>query len=418
MTQRLDRRSLIAAAAATALALIAIPLAAPGAELVPGAADSAPGWLLGVFGDGFGLSGGAYLGLLYAAFLAWLVLIIRIDALSRRALSVLLGALLLLFALAPPLLSLDVFSYISYARLGVENGLNPYDFAPLAIPMDEAAMRVEDFRDAVSVYGPLFTLASYPLGALGVPAALWALKVLAALSVAGIAVLSSRLAASRGADPRVAAAFVALNPLVLVHVVGGAHNDALMMLLAVLGVALVLSARPLGGGVALVGGIAVKAAAALSVPFAIVGTGSRERRGLLIGITAAAAVVGVMALAIFGTGALEALSVAGNNQSTVSRWSVPATISRGTGIDVDLLRTLLGGAYAIAVLGLLGWVARGGDWVRAAAWAAFGLLVASAYMVPWYLIWVLPLVAISRDRGLLAATVALTLFQVPNAVPA
>ncbi len=53
----------------------------------------------------------------------------------------------------------------------------------------------------------------------------------------------------RGVDPLRAAAFVALNPLVLVHVVGGAHNDALAMLLAMLGVAAVLlPARSCGAG--------------------------------------------------------------------------------------------------------------------------------------------------------------------------
>ena len=69
------------------------------------------------------------------------------------------------------------------------------------------------------------------------------LKAVAALSVLGLAALVSRLAAWRGADPLRAAAFVALNPLVLVHVVGGAHNDGLTMLLAMLAVAAILSAR-------------------------------------------------------------------------------------------------------------------------------------------------------------------------------
>ena len=40
-----------------------------------------------------------------------------------------------------------------------------------------------------------------------------------------------------------AAAFVALNPLVLVHVVGGPHNDGIATLAAMLGVAAVLSKR-------------------------------------------------------------------------------------------------------------------------------------------------------------------------------
>ncbi len=70
-----------------------------------------------------------------------------------------------------------------------------------------------------------------------------ALKALAALSVLAIAALVARIAAWRGVEPLRAAAFVALNPLVLVHVVGGAHNDALTMLLAMLAVAALLSAR-------------------------------------------------------------------------------------------------------------------------------------------------------------------------------
>lgn len=411
------RRTLAAAASLAALALLALPLAAPGPALVPGAGPDAPRWLLGVYGDGFGLSPGAYLGLLYAAVGVWIAAVALSGRLERRTVWIAVGALIGLFTLAPPLLSLDAFSYISYARLGAVEGLNPYEFPPAAIPDDEAAMRVQDFRDAVSVYGPLFTLLSYPLGALGVPAALWSLKIAAGLAVAAIAALTARLASARGVEPRAAAAFVALNPLVLVHVVGGAHNDALMSLLALLGVALIASARPLAGGVAIVGAVAMKAAGALVAPFAVVGVAGPERGRLLAGIAIAAVVTAAAALAAFGTSALEALSVAGNNQSTVSRWSVPGTISRATGIDVDALRILLGATYAIAVLALLRWVALGGDWIRAAGWAAFGLLVASAYMTPWYLIWLLPLAAISRDRVLAALTAALTVFQTINAIP-
>lgn len=410
------RRRYLGPIAAAALVLVAIPLAAPGRELVPGAASSDPRWLMGVFGGGLGISPVAYLVLLYAAFAAWLGVVAGAGSLSRCAFLAVTGGLLTLFLLAPPLLSLDVFSYIAYARLGGEAGLNPYDFAPSDIPGDQAASRVEDFRDAVSVYGPLFTAASYPLGAAGVPFALWALKAVAALSVAAIAWLTARLAALRGAEPRTAAAFVALNPIVLVHVVGGAHNDSLMVLLSLLGAALLLTARPWAGGVALVGGVAIKAAAALPIPFAVLGARPGRSR-LLAGLLAAGIAIGAAALALYGTGALEALSVAGNNQSRISRWSVPGSLSRASGIDVEILRTLFGVLYAILVVGLLAWVARGADWIRAAGWATLGLLVASAYLVPWYLIWLLPLAALARDRALVVGTVALTLFQIVNAVP-
>ena len=87
---------------------------------------------------------------------------------------------------------------------------------------------------------------------------------------------------------------------------------------------------------------------------------------------------------------------------------MPGTLSRLLGVGVDPIRYALAAAYLASVIGLLVWVLRGADWVRAAGWAALGLLVATAWLVPWYLIWVLPLAAVSRDRPLVVATVLLT----------
>lgn len=410
-----DRAAPAAAIAALVLLVAAVLLALPGPGLVPGAGPDPPRWVLGVFGDGLGLSAGLYLTLIYLAIAAWAAFCLLARALSPRVVWGLIGTLLVVFTLAPPLLSLDVFSYISYARLGVEEGLNPYESVPADIPADEAASRVDDFRLAVSVYGPLFTLATYPLGAAGVGFALWALKALAGLSVLAIAALTAYLARLRGLPAAPAAAFVALNPLVLIHVVGGAHNDGLMVALAMLGMAAALTARPFSAGVALVGSAAMKAAGAVYAPFAL--AGSAQRRRLAAGLVAAVLVIGAVTLAAFGGSVAEALGAAGDNQATVSRWSVPGTLSRVTGIDVDPIRIAFGLLYAGAVLALLAWVLRGADWVRAAGWAAFGLLVATAWMVPWYVIWLLPVAAIARDRPLLLAAVALTVFQAINAVP-
>ena len=78
----------------------------------------------------------------------------------------------MLFLLAPPLLSQDVFSYISYARLDVVHGLDPYTHSPDDVPGD-AVYAFAGSKDATSVYGPLFTVATFPLAKLGVPAAFW-----------------------------------------------------------------------------------------------------------------------------------------------------------------------------------------------------------------------------------------------------
>lgn len=386
---------------------------------MPGTDAGSPRWLLGAYGDGLEIGGGAYLTALWIAFGAYLGVVACAGVLGRRVVrwAIVCGAVA--FALAPPLLSLDVFSYISYARLGALHGLNPYDFAPAAIPHDLAASRVEDYRQATSVYGPLFTLASYPLGLIGVPGALWALKAVSALSVLGIAALVARLAAVRGIAPAPAAALVALNPLVLVHVIGGPHNDGLMALAVLGGVALVLGASEAGGGVSLVAGIAVKAPAALAAPFALLGAGTARRRArLLAGAAAAAAVAAGAGLAVFGPSFLHGFSAFTGSQETVSYHSVPATAARIAGLDLSLTRGVLAAAYGIGVVWLLVWTARGGDWVRGTAWAALGLLCATAYLTPWYLVWALPLVAVARDRALVALTLALCAYQLSVAVPA
>jgi hypothetical protein len=220
----------------------------------------------------------------------------------------------------------------------------------------------------------------------------------------------------RGVAPASAVAFVALNPLVLVHVVGGAHNDGTMVALALAGAGALLAGRPASAGVGLVAAAAVKASGALYAPFAFLGAAG-ERRRLLAGAIGAAALIGALTLVLFGGSAAEALGVAGDNQATVSRWSVPGTIARVTGIDIDPIRLVFAAAYGLVVLLLLYLTWRGADWVRMAGWAAFGLLVATSWMVPWYVIWLLPLAAVGRDRALLGCSVALTLFQVINAIP-
>jgi Glycosyltransferase family 87 len=332
--------------------------------------------------------------------------------------------LVVAFALAPVLLSHDVYSYVDYARLGARHGLDPYVHPPAAAPGDPAFAAVTWPR-ATSAYGPLFTLATYPLAWLPVGAAVAALKAVAALSVLGLAALVARLAAWRGVDPARAAAFLALNPLVLVHVVGGAHNDGPTMLVAMLGVAALLAAMEASAGAALLTAVALKASAAFLAPFAVVAAarprpthaGFRPLGRLLAGGLGAAALIGAGAHLAFGWEWLDALGLAGENQNLTSHLSIPVTFARLSGLGVDPARIGALVLYAAAVVYLLAWTWRGGDWVRAAAWAALGLLLATSWLLPWYLIWPLPLVAISRDRPLQLLTLALTACQLGARIP-
>jgi alpha-1,6-mannosyltransferase len=347
----------------------------------------------------------------FAAYLGALALAPRLD---RRLLWATIGALVVLFACLPPLLSHDVYSYVDYGRLAVRHGLDPYVHAPRSAPGDPAFPHVA-WTDATSAYGPLFTLATYPLAWLPVGAAVYVLKAASAAAVLAIAYLVARLAPARGADPNRAAAFVALNPLVLVHVVGGAHNDGLAVLLMTLGVAAALSAREGAGAGALVSATATKATAAIAVPFALLGS-ERRPRFLLGGLTALVLIVPAADLA-FGWSWLHAFALAGENQGRASHMSIPITTARLSCLDPDLVRAGFLALYAALVAWLLAWTYRGGDWLRATAWATTGLLLATAWLLPWYLLWPLPAAALSRDRTLKLLLLGLTAYQLGARIP-
>jgi alpha-1,6-mannosyltransferase len=360
----------------------------------------------------------------YLGFLAWA------PRLGRRLVLGTIALALVVFACLPPLLSHDVYSYVDYARLGALHHLNPYVHAPAFAPADPAFAHVT-WPHTTSAYGPLFTLATYPLAWLPVGAAVYVLKATSAAAVLATAVLVARLAPARGIDPLRAAAFVALNPLVLVHVVGGPHNDAIAILLMTLGIAAVLTAREISAGAALVAAIAIKSSAAVAVPFALIatakspptgrkhdsGSGFRPVGPLLAGGLIAALAVGWGAGFAFGSHWLHAFALAGENQGRTSHMSIPITTARLTGLDPLLVRAAFLALYAALVAYLLVWTYRGGNWLRATAWATTGLLLATAWLLPWYLLWPLPAAALSRDRLLQLLLLTLTAYQLGARIP-
>ena len=365
--------------------------------------------------------------MIWAGFAGYLGFLAAAPRLGRRLVWTTILVLVTAFAAAPVLLSHDVYSYVDYARLGVRHGLDPYVHPPSAAPGDPAYADVA-WTEATSAYGPLFTLLTYPLAWLPVGAAVALLKAVAALSVLGIAALTGRIAAWRGIYPLRAAAFVALNPLVLVHVVGGAHNDGLTMLLAMAAVAALLSARELSAGAALAAAVATKLSAALLIPFALVGCvptgrkypymeGNRPVGRLLAGAPAAAVAIGVAAWLGFGWDWLHGLGLAVENQSRTSYMSIPILASRLAGVDPAATRTAAALLFAATIASLLIWTWQGADWLRAAAWATLALLLATSWLLPWYLIWLLPLSAISRDRPLQLLTLMLTAYQLGARIP-
>ena len=421
--------------------MAALP-AAPASNIVLSTSGGSPDWLLGplrfagVAAADDTIAAPLFYAALWAALILYLVVLAGAAGMPRRLAIGAVVALHLVFLLAPPLLSHDVFSYIAYARLGEAHHLNPYVHAPVEIPADPGFVHAGSVR-AVSAYGPLFTLLTYPLSPLGVAAALWILKTIAALASLGIVWIVWRVARMLGRDPLVPALAVGLNPLVLVHVVGGGHNEALTVLLTMAGVALWLGGRQAGGVVMATVATGVKASAGLVVPFLVLGrrpgaaahAAPRERPRvvrLAAAAAAAAIVVALVGIAAFGLHALDAFSLISDNQGRTSRFSLPHKTAQllgallpGSAVDYrGVVRAVFAVAFAAVLLWLLWRAWRGAmDALDAIGWANFAVLAASAWLVPWYILWLLPFAALSRDRRLHLATLALTAWMLAIGVP-
>jgi alpha-1,6-mannosyltransferase len=359
--------------------------------------------------------------LLVAMLVCYLVVLAcaRSGGIPARVGVVVVVAVHVTFLLAPPLFSADVFGYIDYARLGVLHGLDPYVHGAADAARDPVVEYVR-WRDIPAPYGPLFTLGSYPLAWLSVPAALWACKALAATLSLGCCALVWRIAQRRGMPPLPAVLFVGLNPLLLAYGVGGAHNDFLLLALMLGAILLVLEERAVPAGVLGVLGVGVKASAGLLLPFLMMAHPPprwprRAFAGMLVGGVAAL----VLAIAAFGDEALSFVSQIREQQQFVAAESVPGRVASVLGFDTlpAGLRLLFGLAFVASFVWLLWATWRGRiDWLTAAGWATLALLLSTAWLVPWYVVWLLPLAAVARDPRLRGATLLFCVYVVATRV--
>jgi hypothetical protein len=329
---------------------------------------------------------------------------------ARWAIGLVAALQLIVFA-GPVLISTDVFSYIAYARMGVEHGLNPYLNGPVAIAGDPVFKYVgTDWIHVATAYGPLYTLLSYPLAPLGVVGALWGMKLEALIASAGTLALTWRCARVRGFDPTLALLAVGANPLYVIYGLGGAHNDLIMMLAMMGAVTLTIagapSARREGTGAALVvAGALIKATVAVLLPFMVL---SRRRLPPVLGALGAILLGALVGYVVFGIHGIDLVAALNRDAAFVSTDSFANEIAHLFGkagvfpIDHDLLKA----ALVVIVVHLLWRTWRGYDWVAASGWALLAISVTSTWLLAWYVLWPLPLAVVTRDRRLLAATLA------------
>src|SRR4051794_5340231 len=341
-------RTLRAAGAPLALAglvaagvVLCLHAAAGPSGLIPASWHGLPGWMGGPLpAVGQGLTAGTFTALFLAMCGYYLAALALAGGLGAR---ITVGAIVVLhvaFLLAPPLLSSDVFGYVDWARLGALHGLDPYAHGSLSVPGDPAASFFQWNTDMGSPYGPLFTLASYATAPLGVAGAFWAFKVVPALASLGCVALTASCARRLSIDPLRAAAFVGLNPLLLVWALGGAHNDLIATAVVLAGIRLALAGGERAGGAVLTLAAAVKASAGVVLPYAI--PGAKRRRRALAGALLAAVATAAVALAVFGTDIAGIVATNSDQQSLVALYSVPNQLGVlfGAGGITPAIRTI------------------------------------------------------------------------------
>jgi hypothetical protein len=314
-------------------------------------------------------------------------------------------------ALAPPLLSGDVFGYLGFARLAVLHGISPYAAPASAAPHDAIAPLL-GWHTVTTPYGPLFTLLTEALVPLGIAGGMWVLKALAALTSLATVLAIWRIAERLGRGRRTAIAFYGLNPLVLLFAVAGAHNETLFgMFLAAAVLALVVG-RELEAGASLGVATALKPAAGLMLPFALIGARRRGRATAAVVATLAAALVA--GVAVFGPHVLGVGSAWLTEQREVAGHSIPSQVSKllGLGELAHGVRVAFIALFVLALLASLWRCLRGAWWLDCYGWAMLALLAASAWILPWYGLWVLLPASVSPSRRLRAAALLATAYLV------
>ena len=175
---------------------------------------------------------------------------------------------------AGPLASRDVYSYLMQGAM-VRDGFDPYSEGAAANPGPYLLEVSHDWRNTTTPYGPLHLwMGEGVTTAVGNHVAMGVLvyKLLSLLGFVAIAWAVPKLARKLGGDPQLALWLSVANPVLILHLVGGMHNESIMVGLVSIGLVGILQ-RNVGtviGGLALIGAaVALKATAFIAVPFAV-----------------------------------------------------------------------------------------------------------------------------------------------------
>jgi hypothetical protein len=313
---------------------------------------------------------------------------------DRRRLALVVGAWVTPWLFAAPFASQDVWHYGAEGRM-VLDGFGGY--RPATLLGHSVWTLAVDAKWAVRppLYGPgaLDLSAAFVRLSGGRPwvaAECWRVTAIVGLVLGAWGV--HRIVSLRGGKATAAMVAAVANPAVLVIVVGGDHNDALMLGLAVAGLALALSGARLRGVVLCAAAVAVKPNALLAVAALACwawGAGwPRRTRGALVAAVGVGAVLLVTGLGVGGGfGWLKAVI---SYTWVAGPWSLGTRFFNArSGWPVDAIE------MAGVVLAVLLVVARrrSGGWIVGLGWGFAALALTTPTPEPWYLAWAVVVLA-------------------------
>ena len=384
------------------------------------------------FGHGLVVSSVLLWGGVVMMLLAWLWVgrrvVFRRDGVSEWAMIATTGFWLAPLLLSVPLFSRDTYSYLAQGAL-LRDGFDPYAVGPIENQNSLLDNVSPIWTTTTAPYGPAFILVAKFVTMLVGDHVVAGTMLLRLCMLPGLALLiwaAPRVARHVGANGAVALWICVLNPLVIIHLMGGVHNEMLMVGMMMAGIALTFGRHHVAGTALIAVAVAVKATAVLALPFMVWVwmrhlRDDRNHSAVRAFVTASAASVAIF-IAVFavlsglagvGLGWLTALA---GSVKIINWLTVPTAAANLTNAIGGLLFpvnfyavlqvTRIAGIAVIALsLPVLWWRFRRDDRqaLTGIAWAMLVVVLFVPAALPWYYTWPLAVVsALAQSRPAIA----------------
>jgi len=227
------------------------------------------------YGHGAGISNAVFWAGVATLLVAWAVLgrrhVLNRTEGAEKQVRTALWAWVLPLLPAAPMLSRDVYSYLMQGAM-LRDGYDPYTQGAAVNPGPFLLEVSHDWRNTTTPYGPLHLWIGEGVTRLvgdNVTAGVVVYKIISVLGFAAIAWAVPRIARALGGDPALALWLGVANPVMILHMVGGMHNESVMVGLVSLGLLASLHRRFLLGVALIAVAVSLKATAAIALPFVV-----------------------------------------------------------------------------------------------------------------------------------------------------